>query len=718
MNDQYNESGEAYSTTAPSKEQRKDELADPGLYLNRELSLLRFHGRVLSQAAEPGVPLLERLRFLTICSSNLDEFFEIRVAGLRQQLKLGLIRAGPDGLSPHATLTRIADEAHELVQRQYHLLNDVLLPALEDEGIRFLPHDVWPPRVKEWVKAYFQREVLPVLTPMGLDPAHPFPKVLNKSLNFIVSLEGVDAFGRASRIAVVQAPRSLPRVIRIPDDVAGSPHAWTLLTSVIQAHVEELFPGMQVRGCHQFRLTRNSDLWVDEEEVDDLLDALAGELPQRDFGDAVRLEVGPDCPRDVSQFLLGQFELDPAALYQVDGPVNVHRLQEVYELVDRPELKYAPFVPSVSRTIASGEGIFRVLRRQDVLLHHPYEAFSPVLDLLRQAAVDPGVLAIKVTLYRTGVDSPVVDELMAAARAGKEVTVVVELRARFDEEANIDLATRLQNAGANVVYGIVGYKTHAKMLMVVRREEGELRRYVHLGTGNYHTGTSRLYTDLGFLSSRPELADDVQRLFQQLTGLGRATELHKLLQSPFTLHDRLVELIDAEARQAREGKPAHIMAKMNALSEPAVIRALYRASRAGVEIDLIVRGICCLRPGVAGVSERIRVRSIVDRFLEHSRVFYFHAGGEERVLGASADWMGRNLLRRVETAFPIADPELKGRAVEECLRTYLRDDASAWELRSDGSYERNMLPDPTTPRQAQWELLERLAETPSGRGRH
>jgi polyphosphate kinase len=685
-------------------------LTDRTLFINRELSHLEFNRRVLAQAADPTVPLLERLRFLTICGSNLDEFFEIRVAGLRQQLALGLVRSAADGMSTQETLGRIREVAHALVREQYALLNDKLLPALEREGVHFLRHKSWSKPVRKWVKRYFEREVLPVLTPMGLDPAHPFPKIQNKSLNFMVSLEGKDAFGRASRIAVVQAPRSLPRLIALPADVREHPTSLVLLTSIIQAHVDELFPGMRVTGCHQFRLTRNSDLWVDEEEVDDLLNALAGELPQRNYGDAVRLEVGPDCPSEVSQFLLTQFGLDRDALYAVNGPVNLHRLAAVYDLVDRPDLKYPPLVPSVPRdmTLAGGD-VFSAIRERDLVLHHPYESFAPVLEMIEEATYDPKALAIKMTLYRTGVDSPVVEALINAARAGKEVTAVVELRARFDEAANIDLATRLQDAGANVVYGVVGYKTHSKMLMVVRREGNRLRRYVHLGTGNYHTGTSRAYTDIGYMTCDDEVADDVHKLFQQLTGLGKTIRLKHLLQSPFTLHKTLIKLIDAEAEAARAGKPSRIIGRINALSEEGVIKALYRASQAGVPIDLVVRGICCLRPGIKGVSDNIRVRSIVDRFLEHSRVYYFHAGGQEATYCSSADWMGRNLLRRVETAFPLHG-ELKRRVIDESLETYLADNTSAWELQADGHYRR--LSRGNEPvRRAQRILLERLCES-------
>jgi polyphosphate kinase len=523
---------------------------------------------------------------------------------------------------------------------------------------------------------------------MGLDPAHPFPRVLNKGLNFIVEVTGADAFGRGSGVAVVQVPRSLPRVIALPRELAQGPHDFVLLSSIIHEHVGELFPGMTPTGCHQFRVTRNSDLWVDEEEVDNLLKALQGELPTRNFGAAVRLEVADTCTDAIAAYLLGQVSLEPEDLYRVKGPVNVHRLSAIIDAVDRPDLLDKPFVPAVPRRVAQSNDMFEVLRRGDLLLHHPYESFSPVVELLRQAARDPSVLAIKQTLYRTDQGSPLVESLIEAARAGKEVTAVVELRARFDEAANIDLATRLQEVGANVVYGIVGYKTHAKMLLIVRREQGRLRRYAHLGTGNYHARTARLYTDFGLLTAHRIVGEDVHRVFLQLTGLGRVKKLKKLVQSPFSLYAELTRLIDAEADRARKGKPARIRARMNSLSEPAVIRALYEASQAGVRVDLLVRGICCLRPGVPGVSENIRVRSIIGRFLEHSRAFWFDAGGEDRVLLSSADWMARNLFRRVEVAFPVEDARLKARVKHEAFEVFLGDDVAAWDLGADAVWRR------------------------------
>ena len=663
-------------------------LDDPALYINRELSFLEFQRRVLEQAKDPSVPLLERVRFLTICSTNLDEFFEIRVSGLKQEQAYGVPQREPDGLTVGESLRRISAVAHDIVADQYRVLNVDLLPALAREGIRILKRSELSGKQAAWIRRYFMTEVLPVLTPMGLDPAHPFPRVLNKGLNVIVALEGKDAFGRSAARAVIQVPRALPRVIALPRKVAGSPHDFVMLSSVIHAHVANLFPGMTVAGAHQFRVTRNSDLWVDEEEVTNLLQALKGELPARNYGDAVRLEVADNCPDEIWKFLLWNLQLEEQDLYRVSGPVNLHRLTALHEVVDRSDLKYEVLRPAMPRRIERDADLFEVIRRGDVLLHHPFESFTPILDLLRQAANDPDVLAIKQTLYRTGTDSEVSDLLIQAARNGKEVTAVVELRARFDEAANIDLASRLQEVGANVVYGIVGYKCHAKMLLIVRREGKRLRRYVHLGTGNYHTRTTRAYTDIGLLTCEKDIGEDVHRLFLQLTSLGKEPKIRRLLHSPFTLHQRLLEFMEQEIQAARKGKPARIMAKVNALADPEIIRALYRASQEGVQVDLIVRGACALRPGVPKVSENIRVRSIVGRFLEHSRVYYFLAGGKELVYCSSADWLSRNFVRRVETAFPIEDPRLKSRVITETLAVYLADNVQSWSLQSDGTYKR------------------------------
>ena len=680
-------------------------LNNPELYINRELSLLEFNRRVIAQAEDTTLPLLERLKFLCIASTNLDEFFEIRVAGVKQQVKYGSVQTGPDNLSPLETLKQIGTIAHELVTSQYSMLNDVITPELVKAKIRVLRRTTWKPAVSRWVKRYFNSNVLPVLSPIGLDPAHPFPRVLNKNLYFIITLDGKDAFGRENRLSIVQAPRSLPRVVHLPEEVSKGKWNFVLLSSIIHAHVDDLFPGMKATGCYQFKVTRNSELFVDDEEVDDLLIALEGELPSRRFNDAVRLEVADNCPDDLSAFLLQKFELDEDDLYKVNGPVNLNRLMAICDLVDKPELTFAGFTPDLPPRLRKNVSIFDVLKNGDILLHHPFQSFAPVIDFVRQAANDPKVLSIKQTLYRTGDDSALVDALKDAARSGKEVTVVIELRARFDEEANIELANELQEAGAHVVYGVVGYKTHAKMVMVVRREGRSLRRYVHLGTGNYHARTARLYTDYGLLTCDKAVAEDVNMLFLQLTGLGRASKLKKLLQSPFTLHKSLLAYIEREAANARTGKKAHIIAKMNALVDPEIIRALYKASMAGVRIDLIIRGICCLRPGIKGLSDNIYVRSIVGRFLEHTRVFYFLNGGEEQVLCSSADWMPRNLHHRVEACFPIEEKRPKDQITKFGLLNYLNDNTQAWILQSDGTYKKAR-PGNQKPRNTQQQLLD------------
>ena len=658
-------------------------------FINRELSLLAFNRRVIAQAADARVPLLERLRFLCIVSSNLDEFFEIRVAGLKEQIKLGGLATGFDGIPPHEVFRRVTKEAHALIAEQYSLLNQTILPALAAEGVRFYKRATWTPEQADWIKAFFFREVMPVLTPIGLDPAHPFPRVLNKSLNFAVELEGRDAFGRAGGAAIVQAPRALPRVIHLPKELTGVDWGFVFLSSILHRHVGELFAGMNILGCYQFRVTRNSDLWVDDEEVKNLRTALQGELPQRHFGDAVRLEVADNCSEVMSEFLLQQFGLSSADLYRAPGIVNLVRLMSVPDRVERPDLKYAPFQPGLPKAITKRPQIFDVMRREDVLLHHPFQSFAPVIQMLEQAADDPLVIAIKMTVYRTGTDSVLLQHLVRAAQKGKEVTVVVELMARFDEEANLNIAARLEEVGAHVVYGVFGYKTHAKMLMVVRREDSGYRRYVHLGTGNYHPRTTRFYTDFGLLTCNEEVAADVNEVFKQLTGLGQAGELKHLWQAPFTLHDNMMSAIRAETEAAKSGGKGQIIAKMNSLLEPEIIEALYEASRAGVQIDLIVRGVCALRPGVKDLSDNIRVRSVIGRFLEHHRIFYFHANGDEKVYLGSADWMERNFFRRIEVIFPVLDPKLKRRVIKEGLRLYLTDNNQSWDMNGDGQYAIN-----------------------------
>jgi polyphosphate kinase len=675
------------------------------LYINRELSLLEFNARVLAQALDERLPLLERLRFLCIFSTNLDEFFEIRAARLQELQAIGSTQAGPDQLGPTELLNAISARVHEQVDIQYRILNDTLLPALAGQGIHFVLRSDWSAEQAGWVREYFDNELAPMLSPMGLDPAHPFPRVLNKSLNFIVALSGMDAFGRRSGNAVVQAPRSLPRIIPLPHAPAGQ-HQFVFLSSVIHAHVGALFPGMEVKGCYQFRVTRNSDLFVDEEEADDLLRAVEGELQSRRYGDAVRLEVADTCPQTMTDYLLTQVGLEPIDLYRVNGPVNLNRLLAVCDMPERPDLRFAPFSPGLPAALVPGGNIFADIAKGDLLLHHPFQSFLPVVEFVQQAASDPDVLAIKQTLYRTGEVSVIADALVAAARAGKEVTVVVELRARFDEEANIALANRLQEAGAHVVYGVVGYKTHAKMSLVVRREGRALRHYVHLGTGNYHPRTSRLYTDYGLFTCNPAVTSDVQRVFLQLTSLGVTGRFEHLLESPFTLHEALLAKIDREAAHARAGRPARIVVKLNSLVEPRCIQALYAAAQAGVDVDLVVRGMCALRPGVPGVSERIRVRSVVGRFLEHTRVFYFQNGGDAEVYCGSADWAERNFFRRVEVCFPILDGALRARVIDE-LMLYLADNQQAWVLQTDGSYQRVDAGDQPAA-SAQQALLERF----------
>ncbi len=661
----------------------------PQPYLNREISLLQFNRRVLAQALDETVPLLERLRFLCIASSNLDEFFEIRVAGIKQMMKAGSQQRTPDGLNPGQLFAAISHEAHTLVEEQYTAFNEVVMPKLEAAGIRFLRRTAWTPQVDAWLKHYFITELLPVLSPIGLDPAHPFPRLLNKSLNFIIALNGKDAFGREARLAVVQAPRALPRLIRIPKSVSDGADDFVFLSSVIHAYVDELFPGMAASGCYQFRVTRNSDLLVDEQEAEDLLEELEDSLEQRQWGDTVRLEIAHNCPMEMQQFLMEVLQLSEVDIYRCNGPVNLMRLMPVPEMIERPDLKYAPFTQKLPAW-STGD-LFAAIREQDRLLHHPYDSFTPVVELLRQAAKDPAVLAIKQTLYRTGAKSPVVDALVQAARNGKEVTVVVELRARFDEADNIDLAERLQEVGAHEVYGVVGYKTHAKMMLIVRREAegaGQLKNYVHLGTGNYHPRTSRIYTDYGLMTADAEICRDVHTVFLQLTSLGKVTKLSRLMQSPFTMVSGMHGKIAREMESAAKGKLARIVAKMNGLVEPEMISQLYAASNAGVKIDLIVRGMCSVRPGVKGLSENIRVHSVIGRFLEHHRVFYFeNSGGESEVYLSSADWMERNLFKRVEIAFPLLDKKIRAQVTDQ-LMGYMNDTAQSWSLKDDGSYAR------------------------------
>lgn len=656
----------------------------PNNYINRELSNIHFNQRVLAQALDETHPLLERLKFLLIFSSNLDEFFEIRVAGLQQSIRFEREVTGPDGMQTRDVLKRISEMCHDTVKQQYDILNEILIPALAAEGIRFLRRSQWNEQQVAWVEEYVAQEILPVLSPIGLDSAHPFPRLVNKSLNFIVALEGKDAFGRDLGLAIVPAPRSLPRIVPFPENISGNTNNFVFLSSMIHAHAELLFPGMTVKGCYQFRITRNADLDVDIEGIADLARALRGELHSRRFGNAVRLEVADNTPQALIDFLVKEIGLTEDDVYRVSGPVNLKRLLRLPTIVGRADLLYPPFTPSLPKGFNRKDNIFDAIAKRDYLLLHPFESFTPVIQFLRQAAKDPSVVAIKQTLYRTGQESSIVDALLDAARSGKEVTVVVELRARFDEEENLELASRLQEAGAVVVYGVVGYKTHAKMILIVRRENGQFKRYCHMGTGNYHSGNAHLYTDYSLLSAEPTICEDVHRIFQQLTGMGKTEKMNKLYHAPFTLKRQLLRMIDGEAKAAQEGKPARIILKCNGLTEPKVIQALYKASQMGVQIQLIIRGMCALKPGIKDVSENIRVFSIVGRFLEHTRVYYF-LNAEPTVYCASADLMERNLNRRVETCFPIEQPELASRVLQE-LELYLNDGRQRWELLEEGTY--------------------------------
>jgi len=654
-------------------------------YLNPELSLLSFHERVLNMALNPKTPLLERLKFLCIFSSNMDEFFEIRVSGLKAMAQSSLAVDGVDGLTPQITLDKISERAHRLVELQYQTLNEHVFPELEDHGIRFVDRDDWTDEQSKWIKNYFKREVLPILTPIRLDPAHPFPLTINKGLSIVVDLHDPER-DDAHNIAVVPAPRALPRYMKLPSELCENEYEYVYLSSIISANIKKLFSNVKVLGCYQFRITRNSDLYVDLEAVEDLARTLEGELPSRLYGEAIRLEVSENCPKRILTFLKERFQISDDYIYAVNGPVNLNRLISLPELLNRPQIKYQGFTPSIPDYLGAQNNLFDTIQNGDVLLHHPFQSFAPVVDLLKQAANDPEVIAIKQTLYRTGSDSILVEHLVNAARAGKEVTVIVELMARFDEQNNLETAQQLQSAGAHVVYGMVGKKTHAKMLMIVRREGKKLRRYAHLGTGNYHQGNTRIYTDYGLLTNDKRITADVHEIFMQLTTQGPNPELSTLYQSPFGISDMFVDKVKREADNAQAGRPARVIAKVNGLSSPGIINALYEASQAGVKIDLIVRGICCLRPGIEGLSENISVRSIVGRFLEHARVFYFlNDGDESEVFLSSADLMPRNLRNRIEQCTPICDASIRTTVVEN-LETYLIDNTNAWLMQADGEY--------------------------------
>ena len=656
----------------------------PPEFLDRDLSILAFNERVLDWAHRPEVPVLERLRYLCIVSSNLDEFFEVRaephVMGSLQKLKTGQYT--------NESLVAIANKTNAMVNRQYALYNDDLLPTLQRHGYRLLSHNDRNAEQRRWVRSYFQREVQPLLVPVGLDPAHPFPQVANKSINFIVQLSGKDAFGRANEIAIVKVPRVLPRVIALPDRVCEGSKAFVLLSSVIRAHLAELFPGREVGQFSQFRVTRHSDLAVDEDEIANLRMALRQGLQHRHYGQAVRLEVSSSCAPRLAEFLRKEFSLPEAAVFRVNGPVNLVRLMQLIDLVPAPDLLFPPFKASFPMQLPLHGSVFARLKQGDVVIHQPFESFDGVLAFLREAVLDPNVLAIKQTIYRAGSDTTMMDLLREAVRLGKEVTAVVELKARFDEEANINWAEQLESIGAQVVYGIVGLKTHAKMLLVTRREGRVLRRYGHLSTGNYNRRTASLYTDISYLTANADITADMDQLFGHLASQSRLPKMKRLLVAPFNLHAQMKARIEAVGQAAARGAVGRIVIKMNALTDQALIEALLAAGQKGARIDLIVRGACLLPAGVAGMSDNIRVRSVIGRFLEHSRVFYFCADEDESLFLSSADWMSRNMTRRIELAWPVTDPVLRQRIIDECLIAYLHDGRDAWDLAPDGQYHR------------------------------
>ena len=665
---------------------KTEPLAGEGLapLLDRDLSILAFNERVLDWARRDDVPLLERLRYLCIVSSNLDEFFEVRVephvAAVQQQLH--------EGPYSSRSLQAIADRARAMVEEQYRLYNQELLPAFERKGVAILSHGERNLAQRRWVKSYFNQDVRPLLMPVSLDPSHPLPQVANKSLNFIVHLKGKDAFGRSNEIAIVKVPRVLPRLIRIPDKLSGGRTAFVLLSSVIRAHLAELFPGREVDQFSQFRVTRHSDLAVDEDEVVNLRTALRQGLQHRHYGQAVRLEVSSNCSEQLSDFLLQQFGLPVQALFRVNGPVNLVRLMQLVDLTARPALLFAPYHASYPLGLPKPGGIFARMRQGDVLIHQPFESFDGVLAFLSEAVNDPQVLTIQQTIYRTGSDPAMINLLREAVRRGKEVTAVVELKARFDEEANINWAEQLESIGVQVVYGVVGLKTHAKMLLVTRREGRHLRRYGHLSTGNYNPRTARLYTDISHLTADPKITGDMEQLFVHLASQNPLPRMHRLCVAPFHLHARMLRAISDTHKAAVRGEDARIVLKMNALTDEPLIEALMEAAQAGVRIDLIVRGACMLPAGRPGLTENIKVRSVIGRFLEHSRVFYFRAGEKEALFLSSADWMNRNMMRRIEVAWPVDDPPLRQRIIDECLLAYMHDQRDAWDMRSDGTYVR------------------------------
>ena len=693
-----------------------ERFGDPKNFINRELSWLEFNRRVLEEAQDATQPLIERVKFLSIFSSNLDEFFEIRVAGIKQQIESETSDVAADGLSPTETFNQIQRLAHELVATEYELFNKELLPQLEKNKIRVRKVSELSTRRAAWARKYFQEEVFPMLTPLAVDASHPFPDLLNKSHNLLVRAK-TKRRGEPL-LAIVQVPRVLPRLILMPRGQGeDEPWDYIYLASLIKQHIAELFPGLILDAVHAFRVTRNSDLYIDDEEAENLLRTIEVELRRSSKGDAVRLEVEADCPKDFIELLMEFYDLTEADVYKLDGPLSMTHLTPLLTNDAFANLKDRPFLPGHDPALPPHADMFEVMRRQDVLLHHPYDSFEPIVDLVEEAARDPQVLALKITLYRTSGDSPIVEALIDAATAGKQVTAIVELRARFDEAANIQWARRLEEAGAHVIYGVVGLKTHCKALLIVRRDSDQLRRYVHLATGNYHQRTARIYTDFGLLTTNPQVTEEVAIVFNTLTGLAGYPGLKKLMVAPFDMKKRLIEKIERERDHARAGRPARIVAKLNSLVDQEIIETLYEASSAEVTIDLIVRGICCLRPKVPGLSEYIRVISIVGRFLEHSRIYYFENGGQPEVYLSSADWMPRNFLRRVEVAFPIETPALRNLIVKEVLPRFLDDRVKARELQPDGSYRRLKPEGPEEPSQAQWHFREVTRERAKKQGR-
>jgi polyphosphate kinase len=681
---------------------------NPAHFLNRELSWLEFNRRVLGEARDPGVPLLERVKFFSIFSSNLDEFFEVRVAGIKQQIESDVVGQSVDGLTATERFQTIQKRVHELVAEQYQCWREHLVPELAGNGIRFLDVGNLSPDDEKWLKDYYLAQVRPVLTPLAIDSAHPFPQLLNKSLNMVVQLEMLNHGQALQHLAVVQVPRVLPRLIRLPRE--DNRADFIFMGHVIGHFLADLFPGTKILGYCHFRVTRNSELYIDEEDIENLLKAVENELHNRRKGDAVRLEVEHDCPPEIRRALLGTLRLEEEDLYLIDGPLNPSRLMAIYHGDHSPELRDPPFIAPVGAALKGQRDLFAAIAERDILLHHPYESFNTVVEFLEQAAVDPKVLAIKQTLYRTGGDARIIGALMNAVRNGKQVTAVVELRARFDEASNIEWSRQLEEAGVHVVYGLVGYKIHGKISLVVRSEADGIRRYVHLSTGNYNPTTAKLYTDLGYLTARRDFGEDATNLFNLLTGICQFQEMRRFFVAPFELHERVIALIDREMEFARKKQPARIILKLNSLADPLTIEALYRASQAGVTIDLIIRGICCLRPGVKGLSDNITVRSVVDRFLEHSRIAYFENGGQPQVWVMSADWMQRNFFRRLEIAFPIEDAALRKRITQEILPTILADNTKAHLLQPDGTYSRAQVTAGAKPCRSQ-EVFMALAES-------